>query len=102
MQMGCILRFSHDGLPPPLSQGSRANEADSTRNSSSNTGATKGDQECGPGEMEGEGEWERGDWEGGGGNLMSFIKAKPARNQSSSKVEGQDEQNKDWDLKSEK
>lgn len=56
--MGCILRFSHDGLPPPLSQGSRANEADSRRNSSI-AGATKGDQECGPGEMEGEGE--RGD-----------------------------------------
>lgn len=54
MQMGCILRFSHDGLPPPLSQGSSVNEANSTR-SSIIPGATKGDPECGPGEMEGEG-----------------------------------------------
>lgn len=66
----------------------------------SSQGLPKGTQSVDQGRWRGREGWEKGDWGGGGGSLMLFIKAKPARNQSSSKVEGQDEQNKDWDLQS--
>ena len=49
--MGCILQFSHDRLPPPLSQGGSVNEADTSMGSVI-PGATNGGGECGPGEVE--------------------------------------------------
>lgn len=73
-----------DRPPPPLSLGSGLNEADTSMGSVI-PGATKGDRECGPGEVEEE-EGRKEGWEERGargrGNLTLLIKAKPARNQS--------------------
>lgn len=62
--MGRILQFSHDGWPPPPSQGSSVNEQ-TQQGAVSSQGLPTGTGECGPGETEEEGDGKRGGKRGG-------------------------------------